>query len=535
MCIVLCYTYVQIESVMSQHDCTMQWPRTRKEKLILHCTVPANQPDAVFTALDWHKTCYSAVRKELDDIRCGKLDVSSQVWQQLRDAVSNYGTNDMLVHWDDGTSTVFYTGFRSVIDQFEKEVLKIVADLEDELKKKTQQVTEKFKLKPHQARLLEIKGFAKTRSSAKCSVTISQHEAVFVGEAGEVITVRTDLLRLLSGVTSKALGQKSSAFLTLLGKEQIRKRITQSMLKKKVIATYDIRDQEATVYSFSDKEAAEASNIIKAEVVERKFPLSSNGRACLTSSEWQQLESEVGKLGKPAVVCQDGSSIVAVTVAEDMQALESKVKSFIDRNTVEREFITMPAGVVDVLQKYAATDVNQIKHSFNKHAADLRFVSSPGQTGCEIVAASSGMKQVIDAVKDLEHKVKSKNHNIDTPLFAKFLRSPTARASVDGIAGRHQVVVKFPEEVKTGIKSSKLPPPRPLYEVTVGKNKTIRLVAGDITQHAADVIVNAANSQLLHGSGVAGAISRLGRIHHLLLYCQCVVNLSLYHFQIFFA
>jgi len=218
-----------------------------------------------------------------------------------------------------------------------------------------------------------------------------------------------------------------------------------------------------------------------------------------------------------------------------MQALESKVKSFIDRNTVEREFITMPAGVVDVLQKYAATDVNQIKHSFNKHAADLRFVSSPGQTGCEIVATSSGMKQVIDAVKDLEHKVKSKNHNIDTPLFAKFLRSPTARASVDGIAGRHQVVVKFPEEVKTGIKSSKLPPPRPLYEVTVGKNKTIRLVAGDITQHAADVIVNAANSQLLHGSGVAGAISRLGRIHHLLLYCQCVVNLSLYHFQIFFA
>lgn len=40
--------------------------------------------------------------------------------------------------------------------------------------------------------------------------------------------------------------------------------------------------------------------------------------------------------------------------------------------------------------------------------------------------------------------------------------------------------------------------------------KTIRLLKGDITERAVDAIVNAANSHLQHGGGVAGAIVRKG-------------------------
>lgn len=40
--------------------------------------------------------------------------------------------------------------------------------------------------------------------------------------------------------------------------------------------------------------------------------------------------------------------------------------------------------------------------------------------------------------------------------------------------------------------------------------KTLRLVLGDITSREVDAIVNAANSRLQHGGGVAGAIVRKG-------------------------
>lgn len=40
--------------------------------------------------------------------------------------------------------------------------------------------------------------------------------------------------------------------------------------------------------------------------------------------------------------------------------------------------------------------------------------------------------------------------------------------------------------------------------------KTLRLVQGDITERDVDTIVNAANSRLQHGGGVAGAIVRKG-------------------------
>ncbi|MFX1419088.1 MAG: macro domain-containing protein [Promethearchaeota archaeon] len=44
----------------------------------------------------------------------------------------------------------------------------------------------------------------------------------------------------------------------------------------------------------------------------------------------------------------------------------------------------------------------------------------------------------------------------------------------------------------------------------VVKNSLIRLVQGDITELDTDVIVNAANAQLILGGGVAGAIKRKG-------------------------
>lgn len=41
-------------------------------------------------------------------------------------------------------------------------------------------------------------------------------------------------------------------------------------------------------------------------------------------------------------------------------------------------------------------------------------------------------------------------------------------------------------------------------------NKTLSLVQGDITERKVDAIVNAANSHLIHGGGVAGAILKKG-------------------------
>ncbi len=43
-----------------------------------------------------------------------------------------------------------------------------------------------------------------------------------------------------------------------------------------------------------------------------------------------------------------------------------------------------------------------------------------------------------------------------------------------------------------------------------GSGQSIQVVQGDITYEVVDAIVNAANSHLAHGAGVAGAIVRRG-------------------------
>src|SRR5574339_1291323 len=49
-----------------------------------------------------------------------------------------------------------------------------------------------------------------------------------------------------------------------------------------------------------------------------------------------------------------------------------------------------------------------------------------------------------------------------------------------------------------------------INEFSFSNNKKITIVQGDITDRKVDVIVNAANSFLKHGSGVAGSIVRKG-------------------------
>jgi O-acetyl-ADP-ribose deacetylase (regulator of RNase III) len=49
-----------------------------------------------------------------------------------------------------------------------------------------------------------------------------------------------------------------------------------------------------------------------------------------------------------------------------------------------------------------------------------------------------------------------------------------------------------------------------LCEVQLAPGIVLQLVQGDLTQEAVDAIVNAANSHLMHGGGVAGAIAQRG-------------------------
>lgn len=51
---------------------------------------------------------------------------------------------------------------------------------------------------------------------------------------------------------------------------------------------------------------------------------------------------------------------------------------------------------------------------------------------------------------------------------------------------------------------------RVVAEAQLPSGQVLRLVHGDLTEERVDAIVNAANAQLAHGGGVAGAISRRG-------------------------
>ena len=246
--------------------------------------------------------------------------------------------------------------------------------------------------------------------------------------------------------------------------------------------------------------------MIKADITVREIRKDNAVIQCMRAQTWEDLVARIQKDFKMADVFTEGSSIVIAAVKEQFDTVFSKVNDFFNNNAVIQEFVPMRCGIVEVLRNYAHSEINRIELDHSRFQVKISLEAGQGRSGYNLTATKPGIGSVRDDMKRLADSVKTRDHRLKELAHVKYVKD--SRHAVIGAASKNHTVVKFSDEERPSHSFSSVS----VYSKAVLANgKIIQLVSGNIVHCPADVVVNAANSRLEHGSGVAGAISKAGK------------------------
>jgi len=281
----------------------------------------------------------------------------------------------------------------------------------------------------------------------------------------------------------------------------------------------DVHNDEVTIHGFNQSDVKQAIQLTKDEVREAIITLPQKSSGFLRSRAWNDFLAETSKEFQLADVEVSNCTVIITAVNQQQKMLEKRTKEFLDKTVEVREFFPMKPAIAKLLKDFEMERINKLRQQLKDFKLDIQF---EGESGCSLKATHGGLKKAKSELKTLVDSVKMKTHTVETKAHVKCLENQSNRDVVKAIAIQNQVVISFPdEETAAAVQKSKLFEPYVFSEVMLGRGKKIRLVIGDIARYSADVIVNAANSRLQPGAGVAGAIAQHGRL--IVVYTICSV------------
>ena len=123
----------------------------------------------------------------------------------------------------------------------------------------------------------------------------------------------------------------------------------------------------------------------------------------------------------------------------------------------------------------------------------------------------SPIKVLSAAFKKLSDKIHTKTIETSWPGMTNYFLSRAGRNQLEGIGAKHSAIVDVCTKAEKEKRLMLIESTRPqvICRASTGALK-VEIVLGDLTEFPAEVIVNAANTRLQHGGGLAGALSKKG-------------------------
>jgi len=456
------------------------------------------------------------MQTHLDEVILLTENILKEIWKPLRvkfDSLVKPPTKDeMLIHWEEAGGIVYMCGLRSHVEKSNAQLKKIKQELELELEKTKRQITETFELKPHQIALIKQIDLA-SQFGDQTKVTLSDNDksVVIIGQSSDVKGLKLQILQKVNTIVSSSTRRWSQKFNRFLEKPAVKEHLVEALARKNLQVTWLFQEDELTIYGFEQRNVDAAVEWIESEVTEKRIV--QNNISFTKSKKWSELEASIPKTFRLSEVFVDATAVVIMSVKDQYQGVFDKVSEFLDENVLVDEFVNLKRGVAEVVKVYAEREIEQIQTDLEQHKVKIHVDTAGGRVGYRLSATVGGIKRAKDQMQRLVTRVKSKEYPVKEKSLVKFLKDPLSQQAVVSSACKHLVVAKFSDEEKqcSPPDSFTSVEPRVFSHANVGNGKVIQLMVGDIIRCKADVIVNPANSRLMNGAGVAGAISQAGK------------------------
>lgn len=505
-----------IEHHLKKRKCFLIWPRDGGNQMTLRCNIDSNDPNAYQIIQNWKEDCESFLKLEISNVKFGEMNVLDEIWKPFKERVSakrsQQESHMLLTEFDDQRHVLFYSGHAKEAEKFEKLAGDVKMLLEEELDRSKREIKETVSLKPHQAYLVKATNFCHEQNDVRFEE--SAKGFTIIGQPNAVRQAKLRMFEIANKMSDRLVDFKavSDAVEKALNKLAMRNHVHECFVKSNVLATYEVRKRDVILYTVEKKQLDHAYDILTSEVVEKSVELDEPMREVLRRKDWMTYKVGLDKDFPLLEVSESNALVAFASKKSDIAAVSQRIKDFISGNAHYEKFVVLPRGKMEVLMTYGNSELEQLKERI-KPAEMKECLPSSGECGFSIRAKKLAVEQGVARVKEFLMSVCSSDYPINKKQAVQFFRSNTGNLLLHGIGSRHKVMIKFADEEKDDSKSKTYSDPVTYATAKLGTSgKVVKLVLGDITKDKTDTVVNAANSKLDHGSGVARAIAKAGMV-----------------------
>ncbi len=284
---------------------------------------------------------------------------------------------------------------------------------------------------------------------------------------------------------------------------------------KGMLSLSESRGNKAKVLAFDDAKIKDVHSYLSSNMFEKQYVLDEDSLTLLKSDKWKEF-------------CKTTSTLVMINTAKrskmsligkksEVEETYKKLQDFMKRNTIVKASIDMDEGYARYLSKYCGKDFVEIQRKLEDQSVRVYFVQDEGAV--KLDGTKDGVKEAKKLLEDILSNIAKDKICFDKPRMHKYLGSEEGKVFIEGIESKHRCLIQLTED-NEGTSSKILstrrnshpdkPSSKLLCSFETREKVSLKVYTGDITAHASDVIVNAANDELKHIGGVAKSILDAG-------------------------
>ena len=507
----------EFEHQMKLKYCFVNWPRNRDDPTKLRCTIPPGHSNLIKS---WKDAAEQQFYKEMENYVFKKIMILQEVWKKFKKVLdTGYQKpkeEELLLCFDKSSCTVLMCGLKSHAEMYEKCVNQVKTQLEEELERSKKEIKDEAFLKPHQLYLLKAANFF-SQPSNDVRYQETDRGVVFEGQPNAVRAAKLQMYQqFLNDIVETSIDHVN--FVKLLNNSKVRSHLHDCFQRMNIAATFEVVNNDVKIFGNGQTSVDVAEKVLKEEVIQFPINLDKSSRDCIQTREWDFFRAGLIQEFETLDILENKDGVIFVTLKDQAADVKEKAERYFDKNAIISQFLPMDKGVAEVLKRCAERDMERVKTENKQNEIDIKLVLDSKKCGCSISGNRKGLEHAVKAVKELINKVLKDKYPVDKMGAIKFFQSEHTKYVIQGIADKNSVFVQFSSDDNGGHgkdnnSHGKIFHGDPiLYSHVLVKQSqaSVKLFLGDITRVEGDTIINAANSRMEPGSGVAGAIAEAG-------------------------
>jgi len=304
-----------------------------------------------------------------------------------------------------------------------------------------------------------------------------------------------------------------------LQNNQIFLKISSLMENHRVIFTVSQVSKTINVHAMSQRDLGIGIEKFKQTVVEEQVPLNESEASFVIGKKGSQVVDELLSSRKFMLSERSEKSFKFTGLANECDAAKKELAKVLQENAFQTKYLPFSLGKTRAVLTICRDHINSLLQKNSNHQISVN--KSEDECSIKVTGYGQVVSCVAEQVEVISKVIKKEDLVFQRPGLAKVIELDSSKHILSSLEKDKNVVIIQKEQDREGtipreeiereydiitdLGSSIL-----ICTYQSGGDVSLSVYKGDITKHKADIIVNAANSKLWLGGGVAGAILSAG-------------------------